>query len=329
MPNRFAGAMAGAVALTLAMSGIAFADSVAADADVVIAGDQSLINLGTVAGGSTHEVDFGFDLVCTGLSHVPVGSSVTLTPTATAPTGGTIEASVAIVGPVPPTWPGAGEGCVDDPVLPATARSHVTLTAPSVAGTNFVYRVAYAKTPSTGVSGSTLAQIVLSVDANAAPELDLPADMTAEADTAGGWVAAYTATATDAEDDPDPAAVCDPAPGELLPIGTTTVSCETTDSAGATASGTFQVDVVDTTPPDLGAMPSPSVTTTDSVRRRCDVGHAHGGRRRRPVTGRRLRSGVRHRVPGRRDDRDLHRHGRLRQQLVGQLHGRRHARDTT
>ena len=73
MPNRFAGAMAGAVALTLAMSGIALADSVDADADVVVSGTQSLINLGTVAAGSTHEVDFGFDLVCKGLSHVPVG----------------------------------------------------------------------------------------------------------------------------------------------------------------------------------------------------------------------------------------------------------------
>ena len=216
MHHRIAGILTGAVALSLVASGIAVADSVSADADVVVAGDQGLINLGTVAPGSSHQVQIAFDLLCTGTSHSAVNSTITLTPTATAPTGGSISATPGTIGPVPPTWPGAGAPCVDDPVLRSSTPSTVTLTAPLTAGTNIIYRVTYTKAPSSGISGGTLAQIALSVNANAAPELDLPGTMTVEGDTTGGWVAAYTATATDAEDDPDPAADCTPAPGVLL-----------------------------------------------------------------------------------------------------------------
>ena len=183
MHHRIAGILTGAVALSLALSGTASADSVSADADVVVAGDQSLINLGTVAGGSSHQVEIAFDLLCTGTNHSPVNTTITLTPTATAPTGGTISATPATIGPVPPTWPAAGEPCIDDPTLRSSTPSMVTLKAPPAAGTNLVYRVTYAKAPTGGISGGTLAQIVLSVAANAAPELDLPGDATVEGNT--------------------------------------------------------------------------------------------------------------------------------------------------
>ena len=90
MHHRIAGILTGAVALSLVASGIAVADSVSADADVVVAGDQGLINLGTVAPGSTHQVQIAFDLLCTGTSHSAVNSTITLTPTTTPPTGGSI-----------------------------------------------------------------------------------------------------------------------------------------------------------------------------------------------------------------------------------------------
>ena len=51
MHHRFAGILTGAVALSLVASGIAVADSVSGDADLVVAGDQGLVNLGTVAPG--------------------------------------------------------------------------------------------------------------------------------------------------------------------------------------------------------------------------------------------------------------------------------------
>lgn len=264
MPTRIVGrAVAGAVALTLALAGVAAADSVDGDADVVASGTQGMVNLGTVAAGSTHTLDIGFDLVCKGTSHVPVGTTITLTPTSTPPAGGTMTATSGAVGPVPADWPAAGEPCIGDPVLPATTRSHVTLTAPSAAGSNYLYRVTYARGPSGGTSGTTLAQVVLSVAANSAPELDLPGDMTLEGNAPGGWAGEFIATASDAEDDPDPAVTCTPAPGDLLPLGDTTVVCEATDSGGLTATGSFSVHVVDTTPPELGDLPSPAVETAD------------------------------------------------------------------
>ena len=222
MSNRIAAVLAGAVALSMAMAGTVVADSVDGDADIVISGTQSMINLGTVAGGSTHTLDFGFDLVCKGTNHVPVGTTIDLAPTPTAPAGGTIDATTASVGPVPDSWPAQGDPCIGDPVLPATVRSHVTLTAPLAAGSNYVYRVAFTGSPGGGTSGTTMAQVALSVVADAAPELDLPAGMTVEGNTTGGWLGTYVATATDAEDDPDPSVACDPASGSLFPLGTTT-----------------------------------------------------------------------------------------------------------
>jgi HYR domain len=252
-----------AIAVSLAIAGVAVADSVSGDADTVASGVQGMVYLGTVPAGSTHTVDIGFELVCTGLNHVPAGTAIELTPTTQAPLDGTIAATAATLGPVPDAWPDTGDGCVGDPVLDATQASHVTLTAPTVAGTGYVYRITYARAPGTGTSGTTLAQIALSVSGNTPPVLDLPADMTVEADVAGGWIAAFGVTASDDEDDPDPVATCSPSPGDVLPMGDTAVTCATTDSGGLTATGTFEVHVVDTTPPVFGGLPDRTVTTTD------------------------------------------------------------------
>jgi hypothetical protein len=267
MSTRIVGrAMAGAVVLAMALAGIAAADSVDADADVVVSGTQGMINLGTVPAGSTHTLDVGFDLVCKGTSHVPVGTTITLTPTATPTADGTIAATPGSVGPVPADWPAAGDPCIGDPVLPAGTRSHVTITAPT-AGGSYTFRITYTRGPSGGTSGTTLAQVVLSVPANTAPELDLPGDMTLEGNTTGGWTGDFAVTATDAEDDPDPAATCVPPPDDVLPLGATTVNCSATDSGGLTATGSFSVTVVDTTPPAFGDLPSPAVETADPTGR--------------------------------------------------------------
>ena len=71
--------------------------------------------------------------------------------------------------------------------------------------------------------------ILVDVVANTPPVLVLPADMTVEGDTTGGWTAAYPASATDAEDAPDPTPTCAPAVGAILALGTTTISCSVSD----------------------------------------------------------------------------------------------------
>ena len=51
--------------------------------------------------------------------------------------------------------------------------------------------------------------------------------------------------------DPAPAVACEPASGATFPLGTTTVTCSATDAAGNVGTGSFDVHVVDSTPPAL------------------------------------------------------------------------------
>jgi hypothetical protein len=77
------------------------------------------------------------------------------------------------------------------------------------------------------------------------PVLTLPPNITAEATSAAGAAVGFTVTATD-----NASIVCTPASGSLFPLGTTAVNCTATATTGTT-SGSFNVTVVDTTPPTL------------------------------------------------------------------------------
>ncbi len=82
-----------------------------------------------------------------------------------------------------------------------------------------------------------------------APAFAAPANQTIPATGLGGAVATYTTpTATDAVDGTDPVN-CLPASGSTFAIGTTTVTCTSTDKASNTTSHTFTVKVVATTGP--------------------------------------------------------------------------------
>ena len=115
------------------------------------------------------------------------------------------------------------------------------------------------------------------------PVLSLPADFAVAGGDAGGAVATFEASATDLVDGPVGVA-CTPASGDRFPVGQTTVTCQATDAAGNTASGTFVVEVTfvpaaDTTAPALtlpgnlvadatgpgGAVVAFAVSATDDV----------------------------------------------------------------
>jgi hypothetical protein len=94
---------------------------------------------------------------------------------------------------------------------------------------------------------------------DAAPTLSLPDDITTDATSTAGAFVHYAVHTTDAVDGDDAAAVsCDPAsasagadyPGSpgLFEIGTTTVHCTATDSAGNETDDSFTVTVVDQAP---------------------------------------------------------------------------------
>jgi hypothetical protein len=91
--------------------------------------------------------------------------------------------------------------------------------------------------------------ITFTIDTTA-PSLSLPGDISVEATDASGSVATYTATASDAVAGTVPV-TCTPASGSTFPLGATTVTCTASDPAGNTATGSFTVTVVDTTPPSL------------------------------------------------------------------------------
>jgi hypothetical protein len=75
-----------------------------------------------------------------------------------------------------------------------------------------------------------------------APILDVPADITAAPTSIAGAPVSYTVSATDNVDGTDPVTCAAPS-GSTFGFGTTTVSCSSTDTAGNTATGSFNVTV--------------------------------------------------------------------------------------
>ena len=95
------------------------------------------------------------------------------------------------------------------------------------------------------------------------PALTLPSDMTLEATGPSGAAASFAATANDLVDGDIPVD-CTPDSGEMFSLGATLVNCSSTDAAGNTASGSFTVTVVDTTPPTL-QLPSDMTVSAESI----------------------------------------------------------------
>ena len=81
------------------------------------------------------------------------------------------------------------------------------------------------------------------------PTLGL-SSLTAEATGPSGADVSYSATASDLVDG-SVSPNCSPGPGSTFPFGSTTVNCTATDSHGNSASGSFTVNVVDTTAPAI------------------------------------------------------------------------------
>jgi CSLREA domain-containing protein len=82
------------------------------------------------------------------------------------------------------------------------------------------------------------------------PVLSLPADITAEGNTTNGAHVTFVVTAID-DTDPDPTVSCDKNSGDFFELGTTIVTCTATDASDNQSIGSFNITVIDTTPPVL------------------------------------------------------------------------------
>ena len=138
----------GTLLLAAALAAVAYADQIEPDADLVLVGDQSSRNLGTVAAGATVTPGVSFELHCNGNKHVNSGQNVDLTFSlagSTVPPGGSLSATGASIGPIPPSWPDDDSNCSSVSPAPTpiqdNGNSTVTITAPSTPGSHtFVVR---------------------------------------------------------------------------------------------------------------------------------------------------------------------------------------------
>jgi hypothetical protein len=174
----------------------------------------------TDARGNSSSASFSVLVKDTGAPVVTVPANLTLEATGATGALGSYAASAsdAVDGAISPTCTPASGSTF------AIGASTVTCSA----------------TDRAGHTGS--ASFMITVRDSTPPVLALPSDMRVGPTSGLSAVVTYTATATDTVD----ASVtvnCTPASGATFPIGTSTVSCTTTDDAGNTATGTFKVTV--------------------------------------------------------------------------------------
>jgi len=267
MKLKFANALSLALIMAMLFTSIGLADTISSDADIVAVGNNPSQNLGTVAPGATLTPQVSFQLVCNGNKHVDVSQTVNLQLNLAGSTvpGGSLSATNASIGAIPSAWPDDATGpdnCGGALPINDNGNSTVTIVAPTVGGTyTYVAKYSVGFSPSqsddsndvTGSAPTASFTLTVSAPANTAPTLSLPSNITAEATSGAGAVVSYSASATDAEDNPDPTPSCSPASGSTFPIATTTVNCSVTDSGGMSASGSFTVTVRDTTAPVIAA----------------------------------------------------------------------------
>ena len=110
-------------------------------------------------------------------------------------------------------------------------------------------------------AGNVSAQLTDSIVLDTtAPTLTTPADIVTNTDPGQPTAVVNYAlpTATDNAGVVD--VTCSPPSGSTFPVGTTTITCTATDAVGNTATASFTVTVVDTTPPVITLLGSPTVT---------------------------------------------------------------------
>lgn len=238
-----ASATAGAAVLLLlgtSMVGPVQADDVYNTVDGSI--DSTVEEITLTAGGATGSVSLAIAATGTGSSPADGNSGCNLTGSSSLVVNVLSSTGAATVSPSSVTFTSCGDVKVLTVTPVALGASTISLSqASNSSGGTFNFAPATFKV---NVSSAT--------PPNTAPVVTVPASpYAAEATSAAGATVTYVATATDAQDDPDPTPLCSPASGSLFPIGPTTVTCSATDTGGLSDTETFTVVVADGTDPTI------------------------------------------------------------------------------
>lgn len=238
MKNKFSIAMSLAVVLAMLLTSLALADNV--ENDVV----STPASITLEAGVSTSYVDVQFWIQANSSDGDPQcnfdSTSESVTFTVNTPSGVTANPSSLTF-----------NKCKDG------GNNNAQAVRFSASGSATSGNISFTQTANNSGGSFSYVNAVFNINvvtpppANTVPSLNLPGNITAEATSAAGVVVNYTASATDAEDNPDPTPSCSPASGSTFPLGTTTVNCSVTDSGGLSDSGSFSVTVRDTTAPTV------------------------------------------------------------------------------
>jgi alpha-tubulin suppressor-like RCC1 family protein len=196
------------------------------------------------------------DAVASTSTSVTFSVTDTTAPIMTVPPDVTVEATSpagAVVSFSPPTALDAVDG-----VAPVTCSAASDSTF--ALGTT---TVTCSSSDSRG-NGPAQASFHVTVQDTTAPFVTVPADMVVEAASAAGEMVTFTVTASDRVDGGALTASCSPASMSVFGLGTTTVTCSSTDSHGNVGSASFRVTVQDTTPPVVTVPPDITAEATSA-----------------------------------------------------------------
>jgi hypothetical protein len=141
------------------------------------------------------------------------------------------------------------------------ANPIVTCTPPS--GSTFPLSTTTVNCSATDAVGNTAnGSFTVTIQDTTAPVITVPSDVTVEAGEGGETIVNYTASAADIVDG-ETIVSCSPISGSTFSLGTTTVSCSSTDAHSNEGTANFDVIVSDTEGPVL-VLPSPVVEATSA-----------------------------------------------------------------
>jgi hypothetical protein len=230
---------------------------------------------------ATDQVDGTVPVICTPASGTvfPVGTTtVTGTATDAHKNQSITRFTVTVADTTPPVFSSVPDGIIAEATGPSGAKvsfssptaidavsGEATVTCTPASGSTFPLGTTRVDCVAKDDAGNpAAASFPVTVQDTTPPKISVPADIVVEAASSAGAPASFTVQASDLVDGSE-AVTTSVASGSVFPLGTTTVTCTSTDRAGNKGTGSFTVTVRDTTAPVLNLPKSVSATATSAT----------------------------------------------------------------